>query len=415
MRAAETHGDVRTEEFLLNMGPQHPSTHGVLRVVVRTDGELVLEATPHIGYLHRCFEKCAENVTWKQVVPYTDRMDYLAALSNNLAYSLAVEKLLGWEKQIPRRTTIVRTMLAELQRIASHLMAVGTYGLDVGAITPFLHTFRERERLLELFEEASGQRLNYSYITPGGFQYPWPDALNKKVRAFCVYFEDRLREYHELLSYNGIFIDRTKAIGVLPPTLARAYGCTGPMLRGSGIARDLRVDQPYLIYDELRREGVFRTMVAGDHTNGVDWSLAVLGGCWSRYMVRALEMEDSRKIVLACLDKLERLSPEEKASADQAIIKDADRAYKADKGQEAYFKAENPRGELGYYLVSDGKPKAYRVKARAPSFNNLQVLPEISRGAMVADLVAIIGSIDIVLGGGDRGTASRSSSRARRP
>src|SRR5262245_49850885 len=195
---AETHGDVRTEEFLLNMGPQHPSTHGVLRVIVRTDGELVLDATPDVGYLHRCFEKCSENVTYKQVVPYTDRMDYLAALSNNLCYTLVVEKLMAWDKLIPRRTTVVRTMLAELTRIASHLMSVGTYGLDVGAITPFLHCFRERERLLEIFEEASGQRLNYSYITPGGFQYPWPDALNRKVRAFCVYFEDRIREYNEL-------------------------------------------------------------------------------------------------------------------------------------------------------------------------------------------------------------------------
>jgi NADH-quinone oxidoreductase subunit D len=403
----ETHRDVRTEEFLLNMGPQHPSTHGVLRVVVRTDGELVLEATPHVGYLHRCFEKCAENTTWKQVVPYTDRMDYLAAMCNNITYTLAVEKLMGWEKLIPRKTTIVRTLLFELQRIASHLMSIGTYGLDVGAITPFLHCFRERERLLEIFEEVSGQRLNYSYITPGGFQYPWPDAINKKIKGFCEYFEERITEYNDLLSYNGIFIERTKSIGVLSPQQARAYGCTGPMLRGSGIARDLRWDQPYLLYDELKKEGVFRVRYQGDKTPDprdqmVDWSLGELGDCWSRYMVRAAELEQSRRIVLACLAKLDKLTDVEKEAGAGSIIKEADRAYTAPKGEEAYFKSENPRGELGYYVVSDGKPKAYRVKARAPSFNNLQVLTEISRGAMVADLIAIIGSIDIVLGEVDR-------------
>lgn len=405
--AEQLHRDVRTEEFLLNMGPQHPSTHGVLRVVVRTDGELVLEATPHVGYLHRCFEKVAENVTYKQVVPYTDRMDYLAALCNNVTYSLAVEKLMGWEKLMPRKHTIVRTMLFELQRIASHLMSVGTYGLDVGAITPFLHCFRERERLLEMFEEISGQRLNYSYVTPGGFQYPWPDSMNKKIRAFCEYFEDRVKEYNELLSYNGIFIERTKGIGVLTKRMAIDYGCTGPMLRGSGIPRDLRWDQPYLIYDELKKERVFRPRYYGDKLDDpkqqvVDWSLGEPGDCWSRYMVRAGEFEQSRRIVLACLDKLEKLSEADKEAGKVSIIKEADKAYLGPKGEEAYVKCENPRGELAYYVVGDGKAKPYRVKARAPSFNNLQVLTEISRGAMVADLVAIIGSIDIVLGEVDR-------------
>lgn len=403
----EVHGVVRTEEFLLNMGPQHPSTHGVLRVVVRTDGEIVLEAVPNIGYLHRCFEKCAENVTVKQVVPYTDRMDYLAALCNNITYSLTIEKLLGWEKLIPRKTTVVRTLLFELQRIASHLMSVGTYGLDVGAITPFLHCFRERERLLEIFEEISGQRLNYSYVTPGGFQYPWPDAINRKIKAFCDYFEERIQEYNDLLSFNGIFIERTKEIGVLSAEMALDYGCTGPMLRGSGMRRDLRWDQPYLIYDELKKEGVFAVRYQGDRMANpkdqmVDWSLGVVGDCWSRYMVRAAEMEQSRRMVLACLKKLDQLTDAEKEAGAGATIKEAEKQYLAPKNQEAYMKCENPRGELGYYVVGDGKAKAYRVKARAPSFNNLQVLTEISRGAMVADLIAIIGSIDIVLGEVDR-------------
>lgn len=394
MAVKEAHGDIRTEEFLLNMGPQHPSTHGVLRVVIRTDGELIIDATCHLGYLHRCFEKCSENVTYKQVVPYTDRMDYLAAMHNNIGYSLAAEKLLEWE--VPRRTTIIRTLLAELQRIASHLMSAGTYGLDLGAITFFLHTFRERERILDLFEEICGQRLNYSYVQPGGLTYPWPDTINKKIRDFCVFFEERIVEYNKLLSTNGIFIERTRDIGVLPKELGISYGCTGVMLRGSGIRRDLRFNQPYLIYDELAADNVFKMIVAGED-NGVDWSVGTLGDCWSRFMVRMLELEESRKIVLHCLDLLEKEEPD-----PFDVIKEARRAYKGKAGAEAYQVVENPRGELGYYLVSDGKPNPYRVRARGPSFNNLNVLGEISRGTMVADLVAILGSIDIVLGEVDR-------------
>lgn len=397
MAVSEIHGDVRTEEFLLNMGPQHPSTHGVLRVVIRTDGEIVLEATSHVGYLHRCFEKCAENVTYKQVVPYTDRMDYLAAMHNNVAFSLGAERLLEWEEFIPRRTKIIRTLLCELQRIASHLMSLGTYGLDLGAITFFLHCFRERERILDLFEEICGQRLNYSYVIPGGLTYPWPDSINSKIRAFCHYFEERIDEYNQLLSTNGIFIERTRDIGVVPAELAINYGCTGPMLRGSGLRRDLRFDQPYLIYDELIENKVFKMIVAGDQSYGFDWNVGVLGDCWSRYMIRALELEESRKIVLHCLDLLEK---EPIDSHD--LIKQARRAYKGKKGRESYVRVENPRGELGYYIVSDGKANPYRVRARGPSFNNLSILSDISEGSMVADLCAIIGSIDIVLGEVDR-------------
>jgi NADH-quinone oxidoreductase subunit D len=397
MAVSELHGDVRTEEFLLNMGPQHPSTHGVLRVVIRTDGEIVLEATSHVGYLHRCFEKCAENVTYKQVVPYTDRMDYLAAMHNNVAFSLGAERLLEWEDLIPRRTKIIRTLLCELQRIASHLMSIGTYGLDLGAITLFLHCFRERERILDLFEEICGQRLNYSYVIPGGFTYPWPSTINKKIRDFCVFFEERIVEYNDLLSTNGIFVERTREIGQVPPELAIDYGCTGPMLRGSGVRRDLRFDQPYLIYDELVENKVFKMIVAGDQSYGFDWNVGVLGDCWSRYMIRALELEESRKVVLHCLDLLAK-EPEDPFD----LIKEARRAYKGKPGREAYLRVENPRGELGYYIVSDGKANPYRVRARGPSFNNLSILSDISKGSMVADLCAIIGSIDIVLGEVDR-------------
>jgi NADH-quinone oxidoreductase subunit D len=397
MAISELHGDVRTEEFLLNMGPQHPSTHGVLRVVIRTDGEIVLEAVSHVGYLHRCFEKCAENVTYKQIIPYTDRMDYLAAMHSNVGFSLGAERLLEWEELIPRRTKIIRVILCELQRIASHLMSIGTYGLDLGAITLFLHCFRERERILDLFEEICGQRLNYSYVIPGGLTYPWPDTINAKIRDFCVYFEERINEYNQLLSTNGIFVGRTRDIGVVPADLAIAYGCTGPMLRGSGVRRDLRFDQPYLIYDELVENRVFKMIVAGDQSYGFDWNVGVLGDCWSRYMIRALELEESRLTVLHCLDLLAR-EPVDHFD----LIKEARRAYKAKKDREVYFCVENPRGELGYYIVSDGKANPYRVRARGPSFNNLSILTDISKGSMVADLCAIIGSIDIVLGEVDR-------------
>ena len=324
-------------------------------------------------------------------------MDYLAAMHSNVGFSLGAERLLEWEELIPRRTKIIRVILCELQRIASHLMSIGTYGLDLGAITLFLHCFRERERILDLFEEICGQRLNYSYVIPGGLTYPWPDTINAKIRDFCVYFEERINEYNQLLSTNGIFVGRTRDIGVVPADLAIAYGCTGPMLRGSGVRRDLRFDQPYLIYDELVENRVFKMIVAGDQSYGFDWNVGVLGDCWSRYMIRALELEESRLTVLHCLDLLAR-EPVDHFD----LIKEARRAYKAKKDREVYFCVENPRGELGYYIVSDGKANPYRVRARGPSFNNLSILTDISKGSMVADLCAIIGSIDIVLGEVDR-------------
>lgn len=378
----DTGAEIRTEEFLLNMGPQHPSTHGVFRVVVRTDGELVLGVESHIGYLHRCFEKCAENNPWISVVPYTDRMDYLAAMSNNLAYSLAVEKIAAVD--VTDRARWMRMITVELQRIASHLMAIGTYGLDVGAITPFLHCFRERERLLDIFEEMCGQRLNYSYIVPGGLMYDWPDGMSGKIARFCDLFEKRMPEYHDLLSTNGIFIRRTANVGILPVDVAISHGCTGPVLRGSGVARDLRKDSPYEFYDQVEF-----SVPVGRGTHGM------LGDCWDRYWVRALEMEESLKIIRQCLDRY-------KDAEGTHLTIPVKKQLRPKKGTDVYFRAENPRGELGYYLVSDGGAIPYRVKARAPSFCNISVLDKISEGCMLADLVAIIGSLDIVLGEIDR-------------
>ncbi len=378
----EAGADIRTEEFLLNMGPQHPATHGVLRLVVRTDGELVLDCECHIGYLHRCFEKCAEGNPYTSVIPYTDRMDYLAAMCNNQSFSLAVEKLAKIE--VTDRARWMRMATVELQRIASHLMAVGTYGLDVGAITAFLHCFRERERILDLFEEMSGQRLNYSYIVPGGVLYDWPDDMPKKIENFCDQMEVRIREYNDLLSGNGIFIKRTADIGVLPADVAIAWGCTGPVLRGSGIKRDLRKDRPYEFYDQVEFD-----VPVGRGLHGT------LGDCWDRYWVRVQEMSESIKIIRQSISKYS-------TSTGKYLTTPANKQLRPPKGEAVYHTTENPRGELGYYVVSDGEPIPYRVKARAPSFCNVAVLPEISRGTMVADLVAILGSLDIVLGEIDR-------------
>ena len=378
-----TESKIKTEEMLLNMGPQHPSTHGVFRVVIRTDGELVLESQSHVGYLHRCFEKCAEGNSYIQVVPYTDRMDYLCAMNNNWGYSLAVEKLLGVE--VPERAEYIRVIVAELNRIASHLLAFGTYGLDIGAITPFLYAFRDRERLLKIFEKICGQRLNYSYIRIGGVTFDVTDEILSDVRAFCDYFEPAIiDEYDNLLSYNGIFISRTANVGVMSAETAISYGVTGPSLRGSGVARDLRKDHPYGIYDRL----AFDVPVGSGE-------MGQLGDCWDRYMVRMREMRECIRIVRQALDGI----PGDGPFCDKKTF----RAVKPKKG-EAYGRVEGARGEVGFFVVSDGTSQPYRCKARGASFHNISVLDElVSRGdCMVADLVAIIGSLDIVLGEVDR-------------
>jgi NADH-quinone oxidoreductase subunit D len=372
-------GDIRTEEMLLNMGPQHPSTHGVFRAVIRTDGELVLDCEPHIGYLHRCFEKIAESVSFLQVTPYTDRMDYLAAMNNNLGYCLAVERLLG--VQIPPRAQSIRVMVAELNRIASHLMAFGTYGMDIGAVTPFLYAFRDREMILKFFETICGQRLNYNYVRIGGVAKDLPEGMVERVAAFLEYFEPKIDEYNALLSYNGIFIERTANVGVISPELAIEYGMSGPVLRGSGVRRDLRRDDPYCGYEQYEFDVPIGTGEMGR-----------VGDCWDRYMVRVREMKESVRILGQVLKRM---------SDGEVMSKEIKRVIRPPKG-EVYVRTENPRGELGYFLVSDGSQNAVRLKVRAPSFCNISILREITRGCMLADLVAIIGSIDIVMGEVDR-------------
>ena len=374
--------DIRTEEMLLNMGPQHPSTHGVFRVVIRTDGEMILETESHIGYLHRCFEKIAENVSYMQVLPYTDRMDYLAAMINNLGFAEGVEKIMGLEA--PERGQYIRIIVCELNRIASHLLAFGTYGMDLGAITPFLHAFRDREKLLKIFEKICGQRLNYSYVRVGGVAFDLTDEMLRDIEDFCNYFEPEvLDEYDRLLSYNGIFISRTSNVGVIPEDMAINFGLTGPNLRGSGVKRDLRKDEPYCIYDRFTFD-----VPVGSGEQGQ------LGDCWDRYMVRIREMRQSINIVRQAMA----------AIPDGPFIdKKASKTVKPPKG-EVYHKVEGARGELGYHIVSDGTNTPYRVRARGPSFCNISILDSMAGGGgvMLADIVAIIGSLDIVMGEVDR-------------
>jgi NADH-quinone oxidoreductase subunit D len=370
---------LRPEEMVLNMGPQHPSTHGVLRLELVVDGEIVVDVIPHIGYLHRCFEKHAEHMTnYQQVIPYCDRMDYLASMNMDWAYALAVEKLLGL--QIPDRVEYIRVIMAELQRIASHLIALGTYGLDVGAFTPFLFCFRDREGILDLFETTCGARLLYNYIWVGGLSHDLPSGFVDKAKAFCKYFRPNIKELNDLLTYNEIFIKRTANVGILPADAAIAYGCSGPMLRGSGVDWDLRRDDPYSIYKKFEWQPQIGRGEVG-----------TVGDCWDRYMVRVREMEQSLNIIEQALDGI---PPGDVQSA-------VPRRIRPNAG-DVYVRSESPRGEIGFYIISDGSVTPYRVKARSPAFVNLSICPEICKGYMIADVVAIVGSIDIVLGEVDR-------------
>ncbi len=275
---------IQTDEMTLNMGPQHPSTHGVLRVILKTDGEIVTKATPFIGYLHRCFEKHAENVSWVQVIPYTDRMDYLASMNMNHGYAIALERMMGL--QVNERAEHIRVIVAELNRIASHLVALGTYGLDIGGFTPFLYTFRERERILDLFELISGARLLYNFIWVGGVAYDAPQGWREKVLEFCDYFEPKIKEYNDILTYNKIFIERTANVGVIPADLAINYALSGPTLRASGVKYDLRRDDPYSIYDRFD----FKVCIG-------QGQVGTVGDSWDRYIVRVDEMVESNKII----------------------------------------------------------------------------------------------------------------------
>ena len=378
-------GDLRTEEMLVNMGPQHPSTHGVLRVVLRTDGEMVLEAIPHIGYLHRCAEKIGENLQPYQYIPYTDRMDYLAGMNNNQAFAVAVERLAG--VQVPPRAQTIRVIFAELNRLASHLVSLGTYGLDMGAFTPFLYCFREREMILDLFEAACGARLTYSYITIGGVTEDLPEGWVERCREFLDYFDPKIDDYNKLLSFNHIFIKRTGRVGVISPQDAVAYGLTGPCLRASGVRWDLRRVRPYDGYEDYEFDiPIGRPGGTDDVPHGVE-----VGDCWSRYYVRVLEMVQSVRIIRQALDRL--------SEGDVVAPKVKNLKLPED---EVYVEVENPRGQLGFFVRGDGSAIPARVKARGPSFCNLSITTHVCRNVLLADVPAIIGSIDVVMGEVDR-------------
>jgi len=371
--------DVSTQEMTINMGPQHPATHGVLRLEIDVDGEILTRADPDVGNLHRAEEKIGENLKYPQFIPNTDRLDYLAAMNNNLGYCLTVEKLLGIEA--PERAQYIRTIVCELNRIASHLVAFGAYSLDIGAWTPLLYAFREREWILKLLEQVSGSRLTFSYMRIGGVKADIDADWIADCRLYLDEQDKRWHEYNKILSFNKIFIKRTADITPITAEDAIAYGLTGPCLRGSGVDFDLRRDMPYLIYDKL------------------DWNVCVgrgeqgtLGDCWDRYWVRMLEIKESIRIVRQALDQL----PEGDIKSPE--IK---KVIKPPKG-EAYVRTENPKGEVGYYVVSDGSNQPYRVRIRAPSFNNLSLTDKVLPGWMLADAVAWIGSLDIVLGEVDR-------------
>jgi NADH-quinone oxidoreductase subunit D len=375
--------DLDTDEMILNMGPQHPSTHGVLRIELRTDGEVVRAARPHIGYLHRCFEKHAESVDYPGVIPYTDRMDYVASMGNSLGYALAVEKLMAIE--VSPYVQTIRVIMAELQRIASHCIAVGTYGMDIGAFTPFLHLLRDREKILDLFEWTCGARLLYNYNWVGGLSHDLPEGFVKACRQLLREFEAVTHpELMDLLIGNKIFIKRTAEIGVLSRELAISYDLTGPNLRGSGPSYDLRKDEPYSGYEKYD----FSACVGRGE-------FGPLGSCFDRNWVRAVEMAESAKILHQALDALERL---ERADVREKVPK----RVKPAKG-EIYFRSEAPRGQLGYYVVADGTAvNPYRVKVKSPCFTAMSVFHELARGMMIADIIALIGSLDVVLGEIDR-------------
>jgi NADH-quinone oxidoreductase subunit D len=369
---------LKTEIMTLNMGPQHPSTHGVLRLELEIEGELIISVKPHLGYLHRCFEKHTEAMQYNQVVPYTDRLDYLSSMGNNLGYAIAVEKLLGI--QVPERVEYIRVIMAELQRIASHQVALGSFSNDTGAMTPFLYLFRDREHILSIIEETCGARMLYNYIWPGGLSHDIHPNFVRKTKEFIHYYKPQIIELDNLLTGNKIFVERTANIAVLPVDTAINYGVSGPTLRGSGIKFDLRKDDPYSIYDRFDFD-----IPVGKGLQGK------VGDCWDRFYVRVREMEQSLRIIEQAIDQI----PEGDVKA--AIPK----RIKPPKGT-VYSRTENPRGDLGYFIISDGNTNPFRVKVRAPSFVNLEIFGELCKGYLVSDVIAILGSIDIVLGEVDR-------------
>lgn len=380
-------GDLRSEEMIINMGPQHPSTHGVLRLEVISDGEVIKDVVPHIGYLHRCFEKHAESLPYNQVIPFVDRMDYVASMNSEHAYVMGVEKMLGI-KEIPKRIEYIRVLVAELNRIASHLIAIGTYGLDIGAFTPMFWAMRDREHILRMLEWTCGARMLYNYIWIGGLYYDLPAGFEEKCREFITYFKPKLQELESLLIDNKIFIDRTANVGVLPLDLAINCGATGPMLRASGLRVDLRRTDAYSVYPELEFE-----IPIGEGKMGA------VGDCWDRTWVRAREIHESIRIIEQCLDKLTGDHKRTRDFDPQALVPKKIRPV----AQDFYIRAENPKGELGFFFRADGKSDIpFRCKARSCCFVNLSILPELTKGVLIADLIAIVGSLDIVLGEVDR-------------
>ncbi len=390
----------RSDTMTINMGPQHPSTHGVLRLLLTIEGETVIKAVPDIGFLHTGIEKTAEAKTYHQALVLTDRMDYLAPLSNNLGYALAVERLLGIEDEINDKIKYTRVILAELQRIASHLVWLGTHALDLGAQSMFLYCFREREQILDVFEYVSGVRMMTSYICPGGLQADLPPHFDEQVRKFTDVFPQRLQEYHDLLTNNQLWLERTRGVSILSQEDAIAYGATGPVLRGSGVVWDLRKVFPYSGYERF----------------DFDIPVGSNGDVFDRYLVRMLEMEQSLRIVNQALEGLPtgahrvnnpKITPPPKwqiTGSMEALIhhfKLFTEGYRPPKG-EVFVRTESPKGELAYYIVSDGSAKPYRMHVRGGSFANLQVLPRMIEGGFLSDVVAGIGSIDIVLGEVDR-------------
>jgi NADH-quinone oxidoreductase subunit D len=373
------YSQLESERMRLNMGPQHPSTHGVLRLEVELDGEIVTDVVPHIGYLHRCFEKHCEKMTYPQVLPYVDRMDYVCSMNNEWPYVMGMEKLLGIE--VPERVEYIRVIMAELNRIVNHQIAVAAFGLDSGAFTPFLYLFRDREAILAVFEKASGGRLLFNYFWIGGLMSDVHPTFKEDVLEILKIVRKTNEEIYNLLIYNQIFIDRTAKVGILPADVAISYACSGPVLRGSGVKWDLRKNEPYSIYNRFD----FDIPVGKGE-------LGVVGDSWDRNVVRMREIEESCKIIEQAITQM---------PSEGDVREKVPKRIKGPKG-EIYTKAENPKGELGFYIICDGKDKPERIKSRGPSFVNLSVLPEISRGYMFSDLIMILGSIDIVLGEVDR-------------
>ncbi|MBI1842062.1 MAG: NADH dehydrogenase (quinone) subunit D [Verrucomicrobia bacterium] len=404
---SKTLDELQCEKMVLNMGPSHPSTHGVLRIILELDGEIITKAVPDLGYLHRGDEKIAENMTYTQFIPYTDRLDYLAPLANNVAYALAVEKLMGIDGQLPPRCQYIRVICCELARISAHLLGLGAFAMDVGALTVFLHTFTEREKIYDLAESLTGARFTTSYTRIGGLARDLPPGWHQACRRFCGEVVRNFDESEKLLTRNKIFLDRTRDVGVISRQDAIDYAITGPNLRGSGVDYDVRRATPYLVYPDLL----------------FDVPVGSVGDCYDRYLVRMEEMRQSVRIILQCLDRIPGgadnashepiqvsdgktvLPPKEKVltSMEELIHQFmlVTQGVNAPPG-EVYFGAENPKGELGFYINSRGGGTPYRLKIRAPSFVNLSILPHLLPGHMMSDVVSILGSIDFVMGECDR-------------